>query len=417
MFETGHVGGYVVVFQVGPDGFARVIYPATPAEDNYVRGDQVISVAGPAGHGSFSVEPMGGTGLVLAMISRDHLELEAFAEDGAWKTTATRLDTPTASSIGDNWGQLYWELIGMARSTTSSLFAAQVISYSVVDPIATHAQIFGPLLASDSLGFAPARANYALASHDTSAAGRAATWQAAQAFPFPSYCERLWTTVITTCCPDGGPYACSEYGYLEPGVPDAERSDYVSQCYHPKSDGKCGKVDGPGPNQGTPNGRLVSTAPPISIAHSPPVTPWRPPPIGTFAGGGEHPRDTHSAGKNDGGAGPHQSSGGGFGPASSPGATVFDRGGESRSYSGGSSRAEPSSSGGGYSGGSNSGGGYSGGGSSGGSAPRSEPAPRYEPSSSSGPMSEPSRGNSSSGPASSGGESARPAGGGRPPLE
>jgi hypothetical protein len=279
--ETGHVGGYVVVFQIDADGYGRVIYPATPSEDNYVRADQVFAISGPTANGSFSPSPMTGTGLLFAVTSRDHLELAHFAEDGAWKAGAIHLEAgPEAATTGD-WGAAYGELLDVARQTTDQIFSSHIVAYTVVDQQATHVQLFVPVLSTDRLIVTTSSAQNALAAEVSGEVGA-------------RDCQRYTTWRANDCCPAFDWHACdlSWINTEAPGTPPAP-----SECYHPRADGTCGKIDQP------PNARITlapGQVPSSVVAH------WQPPATGTFASTSKHqpgppertPGSTSSAGSD-----------------------------------------------------------------------------------------------------------------------
>jgi 23S rRNA pseudouridine2605 synthase len=80
---------YLVVLRADPDGRVTVLYPETPADDDYVHGGEEFDVRSHSTDGSFVVAATRGTGMVYAAVSKDPFKFDQFASGGsAWNTGA-----------------------------------------------------------------------------------------------------------------------------------------------------------------------------------------------------------------------------------------------------------------------------------------------------------------------------------------
>lgn len=124
--ETGE-DGYLVVFRVDGDGYVRVIFPLDPDLDPFVRGDRRYELRGRGERQSFLADDRGGTGLVLAVLSRSSLDFREYATDSHWDYERLRLDDPA--------GDAEAQLLNMARRMTrDDRFEYDVTGYRVWGP-------------------------------------------------------------------------------------------------------------------------------------------------------------------------------------------------------------------------------------------------------------------------------------------
>jgi hypothetical protein len=153
--QTGSVPGYVMVFQVDDDGTGHILFPRTPKEDNYIRADQTIALAGTDDPEAFAVTSASGTGLLYAVISRDHFDLSQLQDANGWRSDAIRIDaSPSAASSGD-WGRLFWAMKDVAKGVNAGSFNSHLLSYRVVNPRAARNRLFAPVGFYDPDLFAP----------------------------------------------------------------------------------------------------------------------------------------------------------------------------------------------------------------------------------------------------------------------
>lgn len=75
--------GYLIVFQVDPEGRLRVIFPADPDKDNFIRSDKKYEVRGRGGRDAFDVDATG-RGAVYAAVSRDPFRFDGFTVSDHW---------------------------------------------------------------------------------------------------------------------------------------------------------------------------------------------------------------------------------------------------------------------------------------------------------------------------------------------
>jgi hypothetical protein len=75
--------GYLIVFQVDPEGRLRVLFPADPDKDNFIRSDKKYEVRGRGGREAFDVDATG-RGAVYAAVSRDPFRFDGFTVSDHW---------------------------------------------------------------------------------------------------------------------------------------------------------------------------------------------------------------------------------------------------------------------------------------------------------------------------------------------
>ena len=74
---------YLVVLRADPDGRATVLYPESPADDDYVHGGEEFDIRSHSSDGSFVVAATRGQGMVYAAVSKDPFKFDQFASSGA----------------------------------------------------------------------------------------------------------------------------------------------------------------------------------------------------------------------------------------------------------------------------------------------------------------------------------------------
>jgi hypothetical protein len=75
--------GYLIVFQVDPEGRLRVIFPMDPDKDNFIRSDKRYEVRGRGGRDAFDVDATG-RGVVYAAVSHDPFRFDGFTVSDHW---------------------------------------------------------------------------------------------------------------------------------------------------------------------------------------------------------------------------------------------------------------------------------------------------------------------------------------------
>lgn len=76
--------GYVVVFQVTPDGLVRPLFPAQPGDEQYVRAGKKLEIRGHGGREAFVVDDTTGRGTVIAAFSKSAFGFSEFVRNGHW---------------------------------------------------------------------------------------------------------------------------------------------------------------------------------------------------------------------------------------------------------------------------------------------------------------------------------------------
>jgi hypothetical protein len=80
---------YLVVLRADPNGRVSVLYPESPADDDFVHGGEEFDVRSHTSDGSFVVSATRGTGTIYAAVSKDPFKFDEFANGGsAWNSSA-----------------------------------------------------------------------------------------------------------------------------------------------------------------------------------------------------------------------------------------------------------------------------------------------------------------------------------------
>ena len=76
--------GYLVVLHADAAGRIRVLFPIDPRDDDFIRGDKKFEIRGRNDRDAFQVDGDEGSGTVLAAVSRDPLNFDAFVRNDHW---------------------------------------------------------------------------------------------------------------------------------------------------------------------------------------------------------------------------------------------------------------------------------------------------------------------------------------------
>ena len=79
----GQYDGYLIVLHADPEGRLRVLFPADPDKDNFVRGEKKYEVRDRGGREAFEVDRTG-RGFVYAAVSRDPFRFDGFTTGDHW---------------------------------------------------------------------------------------------------------------------------------------------------------------------------------------------------------------------------------------------------------------------------------------------------------------------------------------------
>ena len=118
--------GYLLVFQVDPDGYLRVLFPLDPDKDNFARGGKKYEVQGRGGRETFETETKG-RGTVYAAVSRVPFRFETFVVGDHWDYR-----TLAPSRLSSNPEQ---ELNELVRRMAEGDFDYDILSYDVVERV------------------------------------------------------------------------------------------------------------------------------------------------------------------------------------------------------------------------------------------------------------------------------------------
>jgi hypothetical protein len=119
---------YVVVLQSAPDGRVVILFPRHPDDNDFVRAGSDFEVVGPAaGQASFTVADVGGTGTIVAAVSKDPYHFDGLTVNGNWDYRALP-DTVSANPEAVLTG------VVQRMSTSSSRFDYDLVNYTVTRP-------------------------------------------------------------------------------------------------------------------------------------------------------------------------------------------------------------------------------------------------------------------------------------------
>ena len=117
---------YLVVLRADPDGRVTVLYPETPADDDYVHGGEEFDVRSHSSDGSFVVAATRGQGMVYAAVSKDPFKFDQFASSGAaWNPSAF-----PDSARGQNAEGVLTDIV-QAMSSSGGRFDYDLVNYTV----------------------------------------------------------------------------------------------------------------------------------------------------------------------------------------------------------------------------------------------------------------------------------------------
>jgi hypothetical protein len=115
---------YLLVLQVDPEGYLRVLFPLDPDKDNFARGGKKYEVKGRGGREAFEAG-VKGQGVVYAAVSREPFHFDDFVVGGHWDYKAlspSRLSTNPESELND-----------LVRRMAQSDFDYDIMNYEVVE--------------------------------------------------------------------------------------------------------------------------------------------------------------------------------------------------------------------------------------------------------------------------------------------
>jgi hypothetical protein len=116
--------GYLLVLQVDPEGYLRVLFPLDPDNDNFARGGKKYEVQGRGGRETFETDARG-KGTVYAAVSREPFHFEGFVVGDHWDYAAlapARLSANPESELNE-----------LVRRLAQSDFDYDLLTYDVVD--------------------------------------------------------------------------------------------------------------------------------------------------------------------------------------------------------------------------------------------------------------------------------------------
>jgi len=85
--------GYLVVLRADADGRVRVLYPLDPSDPGEIRGGREFEVRGRSDREAFLVSEREGAGTVIAAVSSEPFQFDAFTRGGHWDYRALAADS------------------------------------------------------------------------------------------------------------------------------------------------------------------------------------------------------------------------------------------------------------------------------------------------------------------------------------
>lgn len=116
--------GYLIVFRVDGDGYVRVLFPLDPDLDPFIRGGKQYELRGRGEREAFRADDRDGNGMVYAALSREPLDLRAYATGTHWDYSRVRLSAWDADAEAE-----LTELV--RRMTSNGHFTYDVKGYRV----------------------------------------------------------------------------------------------------------------------------------------------------------------------------------------------------------------------------------------------------------------------------------------------
>ena len=120
---------YLVVLRADPDGRVTVLFPESPADDDYVHGGEEFDVRSHSSDGSFVVAATRGTGTVYAAVSKDPFKFDQFASGGSAWNAGVFPDT----ARGQNAEGVLTDIV-QAMSASGGRFDYDLVNYTVTSP-------------------------------------------------------------------------------------------------------------------------------------------------------------------------------------------------------------------------------------------------------------------------------------------
>ena len=123
--------GHLVVLHADPDGRVRVLFPLDPSDDDFWRGGKRREIRGRSDRDAFFVDADDGAGTVVAVLSPDPLNYEAFVRNDHWDYRAL--------GAGDLRDDPLAGLLDIARRMAGETrFEYDVATYAAGGQIASH---------------------------------------------------------------------------------------------------------------------------------------------------------------------------------------------------------------------------------------------------------------------------------------
>jgi hypothetical protein len=116
--------GYLLILQVDPEGYLRVLFPVDPDKDNFARGGKRYEVKGRGGRDAFETDAKG-RGSVYAAVAREPFRFEGFVTGGHWDYGAlapSRLSKDPEQELND-----------LVRRMAQGDFDYDLLNYDVVE--------------------------------------------------------------------------------------------------------------------------------------------------------------------------------------------------------------------------------------------------------------------------------------------
>jgi hypothetical protein len=128
--------GYLLVLRADAQGRVRVLFPLEPTDDAAVRGGKEIEVRGRGDRDAFTVDDAEGSGKILAAVSAQPFQVDAFALGGHWDYRAL--------AAADSGNDAEAALLTLVNSMTGGTYDYDLVTYTVSDhPSFRRAHVWG----------------------------------------------------------------------------------------------------------------------------------------------------------------------------------------------------------------------------------------------------------------------------------
>lgn len=128
--------GYLLVLRADAQGRVRVLFPLEPSNDAAIRGGKEVEIRGRGDRDAFTVDDAEGSGKILAALSTQPFQLDAFALGGHWDYRALAAQDSAADAEA--------ALLALVNRMSQGSYDYDLVTYTVTDhPPLRRARMWG----------------------------------------------------------------------------------------------------------------------------------------------------------------------------------------------------------------------------------------------------------------------------------